>query len=80
MCKNWNYIILNEIHKAIGNTLTDKKVLAVGANNGLELAFIFGKDFNRMNFDVKERNNGAFVWYLCHHLLHYFYKCIEEKK
>ena len=59
VCENWNSIILKEIQKAIGNTLIGKKVLAVGANNGSELAIIFEKDFNKMSFDVVEISQTA---------------------
>lgn len=59
VCDNWNHIILNEIKKVLGTNLKGKKVIAVGANNGSELAIIFDKDFNTMNFKVVEISETA---------------------
>ena len=59
VCENWNYIILNEIQKILGENLCSKKVLALGANNGSELAIIFDRFFNSMNFDVVEISETA---------------------
>ena len=59
VCKNWNHIILNEIQKALGKDLNFKKVLALGSNNGSELAIIFGDFFDSMNFEVVEISETA---------------------
>lgn len=59
VCENWNHIIVNEIMKVIGNGLVGKKVLAVGANNGSELAIIFEKTFHSMDIDVVEISETA---------------------
>lgn len=59
VCKNWNRIILNEIKKKIGTNLSSKKVLALGANNGSELAIIFEDFFKTINFDVVEISETA---------------------
>ena len=56
---NWNQIILDEIQKIFGKNLTSKKVLALGANNGSELAIIFEDFFKSMNFDVVEISEVA---------------------
>ena len=58
VCPNWNSIILNEIVRLLG-PLDGKKVIAVGANNGSELAIIFEKYFNTMSFDVVEISEDA---------------------
>ena len=59
VCENWNQIILDEIQKILGKNLTSKKVLALGANNGSELAIIFEDFFKSMNFDVVEISEAA---------------------
>lgn len=59
VCENWNYIILDEIQKILGKDLVAKKVLALGANNGSELAIIFEDFFKSMNFDVVEISETA---------------------
>lgn len=59
VCENWNHIIVNEIMKCVGTNLASKKVLAVGANNGSELAIIFEKDFQSMFIDVVEISETA---------------------
>ncbi len=59
VCENWNYIILNEIQKILGNNLVSKQVLALGANNGSELAIIFKDFFNSMNFEIVEISETA---------------------
>lgn len=59
VCKNWNHIIVNEIMKIIGPNLSGKKVLAVGANNGSELAIIFDTTFESMDIDVVEISETA---------------------
>lgn len=58
VCTNWNTIILDEIVKLIG-PLNGKKVIAVGANNGSELAIIFEKYFKDMSFDIVEISENA---------------------
>lgn len=59
VCENWNHIILGEIKKALGTNLKGKKVVAVGANNGSELAIIFDNDFEEMFFKVIEISQTA---------------------
>lgn len=59
VCNNWNTIILNEIQKVIGKNLTSKNVLALGSNNGSELAIIFEEFFESMNFNVVEISQTA---------------------
>ena len=59
VCENWNHIILNEIQKVLGNDLTSKKVLALGSNNGSELAIIFNDFFKSMDFEVVEISETA---------------------
>ena len=59
VCENWNHIIVNEIMKVIGHNLAGKKVLAVGANNGSELAIIFEKEFRSIDIDVVEISETA---------------------
>lgn len=59
VCSNWNHIILREIKNVLGADLKGKNVLAVGANNGSELAIIFEDDFKQMNFSVVEISKTA---------------------
>lgn len=59
VCENWNHIILNQIQEILGSDLSNKKVLALGANNGSELAIIFEKFFNQMHFNVVEISEAA---------------------
>lgn len=59
VCENWNHIILGEIQKILGKDLASKKVLALGANNGSELAIIFEDFFKSMKFDVVEISETA---------------------
>ena len=59
VCNNWSHIILREIKNGLGSDLKGKTVLAVGANNGSELAIIFEDDFEHMNFDVVEISKTA---------------------
>ena len=59
VCENWNHIILNEIQKILGKNLDSKKVLALGANNGSELAIIFENFFNTIDFNVVEISETA---------------------
>lgn len=59
MCENWNHIILDEIQKILGKDLASKNVLALGANNGSELAIIFEDFFKLMNFEVVEISKAA---------------------
>lgn len=59
VCRNWNHIILDEIQKILGKNLSSKKVLALGANNGSELAIIFEDFFKSMDFDVVEISETA---------------------
>lgn len=59
VCKNWHHIILDEIQKILGKNLAFKKVLALGANNGSELAIIFEDFFKSMNFEVVEISETA---------------------
>lgn len=59
VCNNWNHIILDEIKKSIGSNLSGKKAIAVGANNGSELAIIFEENFNDMSFKVVEISETA---------------------
>lgn len=59
VCKNWNHIILREIQMIVGKNLNFKKVLALGSNNGSELAIIFEDFFKSMKFDVVEISETA---------------------
>lgn len=59
VCENWNHIILKQIQKILGENLTSKKILALGANNGSELAIIFEEFFNEIHFDVVEISEAA---------------------
>lgn len=59
VCENWNHIILDEIQKILGKDLSFKKVLALGSNNGSELAIIFSDFFKSMDFEVVEISEEA---------------------
>lgn len=61
VCENWNRIIIDEVTKIVGNDLASKKLLAVGANNGSELAIIFENYFSKMFIDVVEISETACI-------------------
>ena len=59
VCPNWNNIILSEITQQLGKDLSNKSILALGSNNGSELAIIFENYLPSLSIDVVEISKQA---------------------